>query len=304
MLNLVIVGTTALDNIKTPFGEVKNALGGSAVYAALAASFFCKTGITSIYGKDLEEEKLKLLSKRGIDLQGMIKGEKTFRWSGLYEYDMNEAKTLKTELNSLLEFKPVLPNNYKKADYVFLANIDPDHQLSVISQTKKSAFILIDTMNYWINHKKEQLLKVIKKATAVVLSEDEARQLFKTANLIQAGKQIINLGPEYVIIKKGEHGALLFSYQGFFSAPGYPLEELKDPTGAGDSFGGAFIGYLAQSANRRTKKFDEKNIRRAVIYGSCAASFCAESFGTDYIRKTKLSDIKERYHVFSEIRKF
>ncbi len=299
MINLVVIGTIGLDDIKTPFGKVKSALGGSGVYSAVAASFFAKSGLISVAGTDVPAEYMELLEKRGIDLSGVTKVGKTFRWSGFYEFDMNEAKTLKTELNSLAGFKPEVPDDYKKSKFVFLANIDPDLQLEVLAGMEDKPFVVLDTMNYWITSKKNSLLKVIAKTDLFILNEGEARQLFETPNLIQAGKMALKLGPKYVIIKKGEHGALLFSDGKYFSAPGYPLEEVKDPTGAGDSFAGGLIGYLS-----KTGDISEKNIRKAVIYGSTIASFCAENFSLDYLKNISNEKIEERYGIFQKIREF
>lgn len=298
-MDLVIIGTIGLDDVKTPFGDVKSALGGSGVYAACASSFFNAPGLISVAGNDIPAKYLSLLKERGVDLCGITKSGKTFRWSGFYEFDMNEAKTLKTELNSLADFKPQVPESYEEAKFLFLANIDPDLQLEVLSKMKNNPFVVTDTMNYWIASKKESLLKVIKKTNLFVLNEGEARQLFNTANLIKAGKSALELGPEYVVIKKGEHGALLFSKEKYFSAPGYPLEEVKDPTGAGDSFAGGLIGYLSQ-----TDDLSESNIRKAIIFGSTIASFCAESFSLNYLNIVKISDVKERYDIFKQIREF
>lgn len=296
-MDLVIVGTIGLDDVETPFGKVSSVLGGSGVYASKAASYFVKPSLVSIVGRDLPKKDLELLS--GIDLSGVAKSDKTFRWSGFYEFDMNEAKTKKTELNALLKFDPVVPKNLCSAPFLFLGNIDPVLQLKVLTQMKNKPFVVLDTMNYWIESKAEDLMKVIKKVNAVVINEGEARQLFKTPNLIKAGRQILNLGPSFAIIKKGEHGALLFSANGFFSAPGYPLEEVKDPTGAGDSFAGGLVGYLA-----KTNDMTENNLRKAVIYGSVIASFCAEDFSLGYSQKVKFNDIEERYRVFEAIRRF
>jgi len=278
MVELVVVGTIGLDDIETPFGKVESVLGGSGVYASKASSFFTKTGLVSIVGKDMPEKGLAVINE--VDLSGVEQSEKTFRWSGYYEFDMNEAKTKKTELNSLTEFKPKLPDNFKKAKYLFLGNIDPALQIEVLDQMENSPFILLDTMNYWIDTKKEDLLKVIERVDVLVINEGEARQLFGTPNLIKAGKMILESGPKFGIIKKGEHGALLFSKEGFFSAPGYPLEVVKDPTGAGDSFAGGLIGYLAKTGDN-----SEKNMRKAIVYGSTIASFCAENFSLKYCDK-------------------
>lgn len=297
MVDLVVTGTVGLDDVETPFGKVKSALGGSGVYASSAASYFVRPGLVSIVGQD-EGEK-ELLKLEGIDLSGVAKSEKTFRWSGSYEYDMNEAKTLKTELNSLANFDPVLPAGYRKAKYLYLGNTDPKLQLGIQKQMENKPFTLMDTMNYWIEQAREDLVSVIKKVNMVVINEGEARQFSQTPNLIKAGKMILELGPEFVVIKKGEHGALLFSHEEFFSAPGYPLEDLRDPTGAGDSFAGGMIGYLA-----KTRDTSAKNIKKAIIYGSAIASFCAESFSLGYKKNINIKDIKERYAVFQKIREF
>ena len=307
-IDLVVIGTIGLDDIKTPFGEVKLALGGSGVYAACASSFFNAPGLISVAGNDIPEEYLNLLEKRGVDLSGITKSGKNFRWSGFYEFDMNEAKTLKTELNSLAGFKPQIPESYKEAKFLFLANIDPDIQLEVLSEMKSKPFVVTDTMNYWVESKKNSLLRVIKATDLFVLNEGEARQLFDTPNLIKAGKSALKLGPKYVVIKKGEHGALLFSKEKYFSAPGYPLEEVRDPTGAGDSFAGGLIGYLSSKrvSNKliSSKSVSFEEMRKAVIYGSAVASFCAESFSLNYLDNVKISDIKERYDIFKQIREF
>lgn len=298
-MDLVITGTVGLDDVKTPFGEVKKALGGSGIYASAAASFFAKPGLVSIMGTDMPRDHLNLLKKRKIDLSGVEVTGETFAWSGFYEYDMNEAKTLKTDLNSLLKINPALTAQHKDAQFIFLANIDPAVQLEVLNQANKEAFVVVDTMNYWISSKKEMFLKVLNRADIIVMNEGEARQLFNTPNLIIAGKKLLKLGPKFAIIKKGEHGALLFSKDKFFSAPGYPLEAVNDPTGAGDSFAGGLIGYLA-----KTNDLSEKNIRKAVIYGSVIASFCAEDFSLNYLNNINIKLIKERYNALKEIRRF
>lgn len=299
MADPVIIGTIALDSIETPFGKVKEVLGGSATYASLAASFFSKPGILSVIGKDFPKENIEFLSKRGIDTAGVSVGDKTFRWQGFYEFDMNEAKTLRTELNALESYKVSVPEHYKDAKYIFLANIDPELQLEAINSIKNPELVVMDTMNFWIEHKKGQLLKTIKKADILVLNDSEARQLFETPNLVKAANKALKMVSKAVIIKKGEHGALLFTDKKHFSAPGYPLENIKDPTGCGDTFGGGLIGYIA-----KTKDADEKNLRKAIVYGSILASYNAEGFGPERLKSVSHWDIEKRYNEFREIREF
>lgn len=299
MVDLIIVGTMALDTIETPFGKVDNALGGSATYASYAASFFSKPGIISIIGNDFPKIYIEELKKRNINLEGVKKEGKTFRWDGYYEFDMNEAKTLRTYLNALETFKPKIPEKYKNAKYLFLANIDPSIQLEIINGIKNPKLVLTDTMNFWIEHKKEDLIKVIKKTDILLLNDSEVRQLFNTVNLVQAANKALKLGPKAVIIKKGEHGALLFTKEKHFNAPGYPLENIKDPTGCGDTFGGALIGYLAKTKNK-----EESNIRKAIIYASVLASHNAEDFSLERLKKINQEDIEKRFNEMKEIREF
>ncbi len=299
MVGLVIFGTVALDSLGTPFGKADNVLGGSASYASIAASFFTKPGIISIIGQDFPKEHIEFFKKKGIDTSGITIGDKTFRWQGYYEYDMNEAKTLKTELNSLESYKVKIPESYKSAKYLFLGNMDPELQLKVINSIKNPDLIVMDTMNFWIQNKKEQLLKAIKKVDILVFNDGEARQLFNTPNLINAANRALKLVSKAVIIKKGEHGALLFSKNKHFSAPGYPMENIKDPTGCGDSFGGALSGYLA-----KTHDLTEKNLRKAIIYGSVVASFNAEDFSIGRLKQITNKDLEKRYNEFKEIREF
>ncbi len=299
MVDLAIVGSVALDTVKTPFGERKEVLGGAATYASYAASFFTKPGIVAVVGEDFPNEHLELLKKRGIDLSGVKKQGKTFRWQGYYEYDMNEAKTVKTELNSFEGFRPELPEQYKNAKYVFLANIDPELQLSVLEQVRKPELVVLDTMNLWIETKKRQLIDVIRKVDVLLLNDSEVRQLFETPSLVKAAIAALKLGPKQVIIKKGEHGALLFTDGSHFSAPGYPLENIKDPTGCGDSFAGAMIGHLAKTGDN-----SEKNIRKAIIYGSVIASFNAEDFSLERIKRLTIPEIEKRFSEFRAMQEF
>ncbi len=299
MNDVLITGTVALDTIETPFGKVEKTLGGSATYASFAASFFSKPALISVVGNDFPKDYLELFKKRNIGIEGLQTDDKTFHWEGYYEYDMNEAKTRKTELNSLANFKVKMPENYKGVKYVFLANIAPEQQLETLKLMNKPDLVVLDTMNFWINNKKKSLIEVIREVDVLLLNDGEARQLFETISLVKAANQALNLGPKAVIIKKGEHGALLFTKNKHFSAPGYPLENIKDPTGCGDCFGGAFIGYLA-----KTKDLSEKNFRKAVIYGSVVASHNAEDFGLNRLKHLTMEDIEKRYKEFQDIREF
>ena len=299
MNDVLITGTVALDTIETPFGKVEKTLGGSATYASFAASFFSNPALISVVGNDFPQDYIELIKKRNIDIDGLKITGKTFHWDGLYEYDMNEAKTRKTELNSLEHFKVEVPEKYKNIKYIFLANIDPEQQLETLRQINKPDFVVLDTMNFWINHKRKSLMDAVKKVDVLLLNDGEARQLFDTANLVKAANEALRLGVKAVIIKKGEHGALLFTKNKHFNAPGYPLENIKDPTGCGDSFGGAFIGYLA-----KTKDLSEKNLRKAIVYGSVVASHNAEDFGLNKLRHLTMNDIEKRYMEFHDIREF
>lgn len=297
---LVIVGSIALDDIRTPFGEVKGALGGAATYAGVAASLFTEVGIVAVVGKDFPKEYIEFLEKRGVDVRGVkVADGKTFRWSGLYEYDMNQAHTLKTELNVFAHFNPEIPDGFDHARFVLLGNIDPEIQLSVLEQMDNPEFSALDTMNFWITGKREKLVKAIGEVDAVFINDAEARQLCKTHNLVKAAKEIMRMGPEYVVIKKGEHGALLFSDGSCFSAPAFPLEDVVDPTGAGDSFAGAVMGWVAKSGDT-----GERNMRKAVMYGSAVASYNAEHFGLNKLKTLTMKDVEERMRGFRELTRF
>jgi len=296
---IAILGTVALDTIKTPFGTVKDALGGSATYAAFAASFFSECGIISIVGKDLPEKYLELLRNRHIGLEGLEVKGKTFRWSGKYEFTMEEAETVETHLNCLNHFSGNVPDAMKNAKFLFLANTDPSIQMKVLDQMIGPKLVVLDTMNFWIDSKKKELLDAIRRSNILLLNEGEARQLFETPNLVSAAKKALALGPTYVIIKKGEHGALMFDNVHHFSAPSYPLENIVDPTGAGDSFGGALVGYIAQ-----TDDVNERTVRKAMIYATAIASFNAEGFGLEKLKKLTLEDIERRILELKQMREW
>ena len=288
----------ALDTVKTPIGEAVDALGGAADYSSVAASFFSPVQLVGVVGSDFPVEHLDFLSSRNIDLTGVqiVQGGQTFRWSGYYDFDLNVAHTLETHLNVFADFSPTLPDDYRAADYVFLANIDPDLQLEVLNQVTNPKLTMCDTMNFWIEGKRSALLKVLERVDIAVLNDAEARQLTGTLSTIKAAKEIQCIGPKVVIIKKGEHGALLFHNGRHFSAPSYPLETIADPTGAGDSFAGGFIGYLASKDD-----ISEKSMRKAVVYGSVMASFNVEDFSLNRMRTLDSKQINSRYQAFRDI---
>ena len=298
-LPLVALGTVALDDIQTPFGRVKNALGGSGMYFGVAASFFTKCGIVGVVGADFPQEHLDFLKSRGIDITGIERtAGKTFHWEGSYETDMNAAKTLKTDLNVLATFDPKIPKEYKKCDFLFLANIDPTIQLKVLKEVKPK-YSLCDTMNYWIDSKKDELTKVLKAVDGIIINDGEARQYCGTPNLVKAGRMLTDLSGGRVIIKKGEHGALFFSGDNFFAAPAYPIPNVMDPTGAGDSFAGGTLGHLAKLGS-----FEDEDVKRSIVYGSVVASHVVEGFSIDGIKAKKLQDVQNRYEFFQDIVRF
>jgi sugar/nucleoside kinase (ribokinase family) len=290
-MSIVVVGSMALDSIKTPFGERSEILGGSATFFSYAASFFTDVKLVGVVGKDFPRKHLDLLKKRKVDLAGLEMSDgDTFRWSGYYEYDLNEAKTLDTKLNVLQTFKPVLPSSYRGVDCVFLANIDPDLQLDVLTQVRRPKLVAADTMNLWINIKKPRLMELLKRINLLVLNEGEARQLTGEPSLVKAGRWIQKAGPSHVVIKKGEHGSLLFAKKNIYVAPAFPLEEVFDPTGAGDTFAGGFMGYVNKNGNRLT----DDVLHRALYHGTVMASFTVEDFSLDRLKKVKPGDIQTR----------
>lgn len=303
MSKLVIVGTVAFDAIETPFGKTDKILGGAATFIGLAASQFkLDAAIVSVVGGDFPKEYLNLLSERNIDISGIeiVKDGKTFFWSGKYHNDMNSRDTLVTELNVLADFNPVVPQNYKDAEVVMLGNLHPLVQLSVLEQmTTKPKLVILDTMNFWMDCALEDLHKVIKKIDVITINDEEARQLTGEYSLVVAARKIHEMGPKYVVIKKGEHGALLFHNDNVFYAPALPLEEVFDPTGAGDTFAGGFAGYIAKTGDI---SFD--NMKNAVIYGSTLASFCVEKFGTERMINLKADEIHKRLDQFKQLTQF
>ncbi|HMK46000.1 MAG TPA: PfkB family carbohydrate kinase [Methanocella sp.] len=300
MVDVIMVGTVALDTVRTPFGMAEETLGGSAVYASVAASLFASVGLVGVVGRDFPKQHIDFLRSKGVDLAGLetLDGD-TFRWKGYYEYDMNQAHTEDTLLNVLSRFDPRLPPEYRDVKYVFLANTDPEIQMRVYEQISKPRLVMMDTMNFWIENKKDALSRMIEKVDVILTNDAEARQFFDTPSLVKAGKLFLEMGPKAVIIKKGEHGALLFTDGQCFSAPAYPLENLADPTGAGDSFAGGFIGWLA-----RTNDVSARNMRKAVIFGSTIASYNAEDFSLDRLKIITRDDVYNRYMAFQDIASF
>jgi sugar/nucleoside kinase (ribokinase family) len=303
MGKLLIVGTVAFDAIETPFGKTDKILGGAATFIGLAASQFnVHSAIVSIVGDDMPAAYLNLLANKNIDISGIeiVEGGKTFFWKGKYHNDLNVRDTLATELNVLADFNPVVPENFKDADVVMLGNLHPNIQLSVINQmTERPKFIVLDTMNFWMDNSLPELLNVINKVDIITINDEEARQLTGEYSLVKAAAKIEAMGPKYVVIKKGEHGALLFHKNKVFFAPALPLEEVFDPTGAGDTFAGGFSGYLAS-----TKNISFENMKNAVIQGSNLASFCVEKFGTERMVNLNKEEINKRLFQFKELSQF
>lgn len=299
-MSLLITGSIALDSVKTPVEEHHDLLGGSASYAAVAASFFTPINLVGIVGTDFPKQYLELYRRHRINLDGLqIADGKTFRWSGEYEWDLNQRRTLSVNLNVFETFQPNLPDNYKSTPYVFLANISPQLQMHVLAQVNAPKFIVADTMDLWIETQRDALAELLHKIDCLVLNESEAREFTKQTSLIRAGRLLLTRGPKYVVIKKGEHGCLLFGKDFFFSAPAYPLEDIHDPTGAGDCFAGAFTGYLA-----RADRIDHVALRKAVVYGSVIASYCVEDFSLTRLQSLTESQVTERYDIFKSMSHF
>jgi len=299
-MSLLVVGSVAFDSVKTPFGEVENALGGSATFFSASASYFTKVSLVAVIGSDFPEEHLTFLKSKGVNLEGLQRAEgKTFRWKGEYGYALNEARTLDTQLNVFQSFKPELPESYRSAEVVFLANIDPDLQYNVLEQVRRPKWVACDTMNYWIEGKRSSLLKILKKVDLLLINDGEARQLAGEANLVNAARNILSLGPKILIIKRGEYGALMFNGKSIFAVPAFPLEKIFDPTGAGDTFAGGVMGYLSKA-----KSFDDHHLRRAIVYGSVMASFNVEAFSLDRLRDLSQEEISARSRAFKELTHF
>lgn len=289
-MTVLVVGSIALDSVQTPFGKADDVLGGSGTFFSASASHFTPVQVVGVVGSDYPIEKLEKLSARGVDLTGVERAEGTsFRWRGMYRHDLNSAETLETHLGVFSNFNPKIPDQFRSAPFVFLGNIDPRLQLDVLRQVKKPKLVVCDTMNFWIESRRPELIDLMKQVDIVTLNDGEARQLTEKVNLVQAAQWIMSRGPKFVIIKKGEHGAFLFSKDTIFFAPAFPLENVFDPTGAGDAFAGGFVGYLA-----RSNDLSEANLRRAVIYGSVMGSFAVEKFSIERLLEIGAADISQR----------
>ena len=299
-MSILVVGTVAFDSIETPFGSAERILGGSASYFALGASFFAPVRIVGIIGQDFPQEYLDLFSQRQIDLAGIKKASgDTFHWRGRYHEDINVRDTLELHLNVLSGFVPGLPEHYRDAEYVFLGNIDPLMQLEVLNQIRRMRLVVCDTMDHWIRESLDDLRQVLKRIEMLVINDSEARLLSGQSNIVRAAREILKMGPKVVLVKRGEYGVLQFSDSSIFATPAYPLEEVFDPTGAGDSFAGGFLGQLARSGD-----LTQQGIRRAIVYGSVVASFTVEDFGVKRLASISLRNIEERYRSFAQLTDF
>jgi sugar/nucleoside kinase (ribokinase family) len=302
-MSLLVVGTVAFDAIETPFGKTDKIIGGAASYIALAASYFYnEIGLVSVVGEDFPQDFLDTLTTKGVNLDGLEikKGEKSFFWSGKYHADMNSRDTIDTQLNVLASFNPVVPEQYKEVDFLMLGNLMPLVQQQVISQlTKRPKLVVLDTMNFWMDTAHDELVKTISQVDVLTINDAEARQLSGEYSLVKAAQKILDMGIKYLIIKKGEHGALLFNKEQVFFAPALPLEEVFDPTGAGDSFAGGFIGYLA-----KTGDISFENMKRAIIHASAMASFTVEKFGTERLMNLSKKDVEDRVQEFIDLVQF
>ena len=300
MNKLLVVGSVALDTVRTPFGEASEVLGGSATYFATAASYFTGVDLIAVVGEDFPEPHLKFLKSRGIDLAGLERRKgHTFRWKGEYTHQLNEAHTLDTKLNVFETFRPKIPEQYRSPDMLFLGNIDPELQLDVLTQVKRPRLVACDTMNFWINGKQEALWRTLAQVDVLIINDGDARALGGNPNLVHVARNILARGPKHLIVKRGEYGVLFFSQKQTFGAPAFPLEEVKDPTGAGDTFAGGFMGYLASTGN-----LSDASIRQAIIFGSVMASFTVEAFSLDRLRALDYKEIEARFREFKRLTQF
>jgi len=298
---ILVVGSVAFDALETPFGKVDRCIGGSATYFSVAASFFTEVDLVAVVGEDFTEDDASVFRGRNINTDGLqrVKGEKTFFWSGEYGYDLNVAKTRDTQLNVFADFAPRLNERQRHADVLFLANIDPDLQFDVLKQADRPRLIALDTMNYWITSKHAALERVLNEVDLAIINEAEVRQFTGEANLVKGCRQILALGPSTLVVKRGEYGVLMITKDAIFAAPAYPLENVFDPTGAGDTFAGGFLGFLASRS-----EIHDRELRRAIIFGSVLASFTVEKFSLDRLREISLRDVHERFQDFRALTHF
>ena len=299
-MSILVVGSVAYDTVETPFGRAEKVLGGSASFFSVAASFFTPVNLVAVVGDDFSEKAMSAFQGRPVDLEGLERtAGKTFHWQGKYSYDLNSRETVCTDLNVFEFFKPRIPDRYRRSEHVFLGNIDPLLQRQVLDQVERPQLVACDTMNFWISGKPEELKRTLAAVDILLINDAEARQLSGEWNIVKAARAIRAMGPHTLVIKKGEHGVLMFSEEGSFAAPAYPLEEVFDPTGAGDTFAGGFLGYLAGSPT-----LDEAALRRAVIMGSTLASFCVEAFSLDRLLTLSRPEIDARYRLFKRLTHF
>lgn len=298
--SILVVGSVAFDSVKTPFGEAENVLGGSATYFSVSASFFSQVRVVAVVGSDFSDEHASIFKRHNVDTSGLVRADgQTFRWKGEYGFDLNEAHTLDTQLNVFESFKPDLPDAYRDAEYVFLGNIDPALQAQVLDQVRQPRVVACDTMNFWIQGKLEALRKTLARVDILVINDGETRMLGGEANLVQAANKIRAMGPRVLIVKRGEYGVLMFNEDSVFAAPAFPLEEVFDPTGAGDSFAGGFMGHLAAA-----ESMDDATFRRAIVYGSVMASFNVEEFSLKGLSKLTKTEIEGRFGQFQRLTHF
>jgi sugar/nucleoside kinase (ribokinase family) len=298
--HILVVGSVAFDTVETPFGRAEKVLGGSASFFSVAASFFAPVNLVGVVGKDFGEKELAAFRGRPVDLEGLERMDgDTFHWQGKYSYDLNSRDTVRTDLNVFEFFKPKIPAKYRASEFVFLGNIDPVLQRDVLAQVDRPKLVACDTMNFWISRKLEELKKTLAQVDVLLINDAEMRELSGEWNLVRAARAIQKMGPKTLVVKKGEHGVVMFSDGGFFAAPAYPLEEVFDPTGAGDTFAGGFVGYLASAP-----VLDDESLRRAVIMGSTLASFCVEAFSLDRLVRLTRAEIDERFRLFKRLTSF
>ena len=300
MGKLLVVGSVALDTVKTPFGEVSEVLGGSATYFSTAASYFTSVDLIAVVGEDFPPQHLAFLKSRGIDVTGLERRPgATFRWKGEYTHQLNEAHTLDTKLNVFETFRPKIPEAYRSPDLLFLGNIDPELQLDVLQKLSRPPLVACDTMNFWINGKRDALWRVLEQVDILIINDGEARALGEDTNLVKVAQKVLARGPKHLIIKRGEYGVLMFNEKQVFGAPAFPLEDVRDPTGAGDTFAGGFLGYLTATGNRSVEAF-----KQGIIFGSVMASFTVESFSLDRLRILDYKEVHERFRAFKQLTHF